>query len=125
MLRDGEIPSLSFRVSLAHPVVVQASTILILLLVPLVALGQLRFTTRIGNPTLTRTTRLTRLLGFPLSLQIFADTGANVITKGVWYPDKSMHTEKDPPLYLHITAVSPHSTFFGARIPLIPSPSRL
>lgn len=26
-------------------------------------------------------------------------------TKGVWYPDKSMATDKDPPLYLHITAV--------------------
>ena len=25
-------------------------------------------------------------------------------TKGVWYPDKSKATEKDPPLYLHITA---------------------
>ena len=25
-------------------------------------------------------------------------------TKGVWYPDKSM-ADKDPPLYLHVTAV--------------------
>lgn len=25
-------------------------------------------------------------------------------TKGVWHPDKSKATEKDPPLYLHISA---------------------
>ncbi|KAK4046242.1 hypothetical protein OIV83_006221 [Microbotryomycetes sp. JL201] len=36
--------------------------------------------------------------------QILADTGANVQSKGLWYPDKSMATDKDPPLYLHITA---------------------
>lgn len=24
-------------------------------------------------------------------------------TKGVWYPDKSKATDKDPPLYLHIS----------------------
>ncbi|GAA5871130.1 hypothetical protein JCM8547_001466 [Rhodosporidiobolus lusitaniae] len=40
----------------------------------------------------------------PTQQQILADTGAAVLTKGVWYPDKSMATEKDPPLYLHITA---------------------
>lgn len=45
----------------------------------------------------------------PTQQQILADTGASVLTKGVWYPDKSMATEKDPPLYLHITAV--RSTF--------------
>ncbi|KEI42610.1 uncharacterized protein L969DRAFT_57317 [Mixia osmundae IAM 14324] len=33
-------------------------------------------------------------------------TGASVTTKGQWYPDKSMATDKDPPLYLHITANS-------------------
>ncbi|GAA5967464.1 hypothetical protein JCM8115_000798 [Rhodotorula mucilaginosa] len=38
----------------------------------------------------------------PTQQQILADTGANVLTRGVWYPDKSMATEKDPPLYLHI-----------------------
>lgn len=27
-------------------------------------------------------------------------------TKGVWYPDKSKATEKDPPLYLHISAAT-------------------
>ena len=27
-------------------------------------------------------------------------------TKGVWYPDRSRATEKDPPLYLHIAASS-------------------
>jgi hypothetical protein len=25
-------------------------------------------------------------------------------TKGVWYPDRSKATEKDPPLYIHISA---------------------
>jgi hypothetical protein len=29
-----------------------------------------------------------------------------VTTKGVWYPDKSKATEKDPPLYLHISATT-------------------
>jgi len=29
-----------------------------------------------------------------------------VSTKGVWYPDRSRATEKDPPLYLHIAASS-------------------
>jgi hypothetical protein len=29
-----------------------------------------------------------------------------VTTKGVWYPDKSKATEKDPPLYLHISAAT-------------------
>ncbi|GAA5917487.1 hypothetical protein JCM6882_004898 [Rhodosporidiobolus microsporus] len=42
----------------------------------------------------------------PTQQQILAETGAAVLTKGVWYPDKSMATEKDPPLYLHITAES-------------------
>ena len=28
-------------------------------------------------------------------------------TKGVWYPDRSKATEKDPPLYLHISATTP------------------
>ena len=27
-------------------------------------------------------------------------------TKGVWYPDRSKATEKDPPLYLHLSASS-------------------
>ncbi|KAG8925038.1 hypothetical protein FRC03_003173 [Tulasnella sp. 419] len=36
--------------------------------------------------------------------QIHQETGASVTTKGVWYPDKSKATEKDPPLYLHISA---------------------
>lgn len=30
--------------------------------------------------------------------------GAVVSTKGVWYPDRNKATEKDPPLYLHVTA---------------------
>jgi hypothetical protein len=29
-----------------------------------------------------------------------------VSTKGVWYPDRSRATEKDPPLYLHIAAMT-------------------
>ena len=36
--------------------------------------------------------------------QINLETGANVTTKGVWYPDRSKASEKDPPLYLHISA---------------------
>ena len=36
--------------------------------------------------------------------QIHEETGATVATKGVWYPDRSKATEKDPPLYLHVTA---------------------
>ncbi|GAA6064284.1 hypothetical protein JCM10212_000950 [Sporobolomyces blumeae] len=42
----------------------------------------------------------------PTQQQILQDTGAAVLTKGVWYPDKAMATDKDPPLYLHITAES-------------------
>jgi hypothetical protein len=38
--------------------------------------------------------------------QIHEETGASVSTKGVWYPDRSKATEKDPPLYLHITATT-------------------
>ncbi|OAX35417.1 eukaryotic type KH-domain type I [Rhizopogon vinicolor AM-OR11-026] len=38
--------------------------------------------------------------------EIHEDTGASVSTKGVWYPDRSKATEKDPPLYLHISASS-------------------
>lgn len=38
--------------------------------------------------------------------QIHEDTGASVSTKGVWYPDRTKATEKDPPLYLHLSASS-------------------
>ncbi|KXN86187.1 hypothetical protein AN958_10375 [Leucoagaricus sp. SymC.cos] len=38
--------------------------------------------------------------------QIHDETGASVSTKGVWYPDRSKATERDPPLYLHITAAT-------------------
>ncbi|CEH12208.1 eukaryotic type kh-domain (kh-domain type i) [Ceraceosorus bombacis] len=38
--------------------------------------------------------------------QLFQETGASVSTKGTWYPDKSMATPQDPPLYLHIAATS-------------------
>lgn len=27
-------------------------------------------------------------------------------TKGIWYPDRNKATEKDPPLYLHVTAAT-------------------
>lgn len=36
--------------------------------------------------------------------QLHEDTGASVTTKGTWYPDKSLATLNDPPLYLHISA---------------------
>jgi hypothetical protein len=36
--------------------------------------------------------------------QIHEQTGASVSTKGVWYPDRTKATEKDPPLYLHLSA---------------------
>ncbi|KAF8067716.1 hypothetical protein FPV67DRAFT_1416494 [Lyophyllum atratum] len=36
--------------------------------------------------------------------QIHEETGASVGTKGVWYPDRSKATEKDPALYIHISA---------------------
>ncbi|EPQ53636.1 hypothetical protein GLOTRDRAFT_117004 [Gloeophyllum trabeum ATCC 11539] len=38
--------------------------------------------------------------------QIHDETGASVSTKGTWYPDRAKATEKDPPLYLHISASS-------------------
>ena len=34
------------------------------------------------------------------------ETGATVSAKGQWYPDRSMATSTDPPLYLHISAHS-------------------
>ncbi|KAF8555884.1 hypothetical protein OG21DRAFT_1602647 [Imleria badia] len=36
--------------------------------------------------------------------EIHEQTGASVSTKGVWYPDRTKATEKDPPLYLHLSA---------------------
>ncbi|TFK41531.1 hypothetical protein BDQ12DRAFT_733052 [Crucibulum laeve] len=36
--------------------------------------------------------------------QIHEETGASVGTRGVWYPDRTKATEKDPPLYIHISA---------------------
>ncbi|KAK2464010.1 hypothetical protein APHAL10511_003954 [Amanita phalloides] len=38
--------------------------------------------------------------------QIHEDTGASVSTKGTWYPDRTKATDRDPPLYLHISAPS-------------------
>ncbi|RPA90077.1 hypothetical protein L873DRAFT_1848999 [Choiromyces venosus 120613-1] len=34
------------------------------------------------------------------------DTGADVTTRGAYYPDKSMATPQNPPLYLHITSTT-------------------
>ncbi|KAL0940955.1 KH domain-containing protein [Colletotrichum truncatum] len=34
------------------------------------------------------------------------DTGADVTTRGSYYPDKSMATSANPPLYLHVTSTS-------------------
>ncbi|KAK9463920.1 uncharacterized protein V1516DRAFT_645849 [Lipomyces oligophaga] len=39
-------------------------------------------------------------------MMIKAETGADITTRGRYYPDSSQATEKDPPLYLHITAQS-------------------
>lgn len=38
------------------------------------------------------------------TFQVKADTGATVVTKGTWLPDRSKASERDPALYLHITA---------------------
>ncbi len=38
--------------------------------------------------------------------QIHRETGASITTKGTWYPDKALATKEDPPLYLHISAIS-------------------
>ncbi|KAI1315297.1 hypothetical protein EDD11_001029 [Mortierella claussenii] len=38
--------------------------------------------------------------------QIQRDTGADVTTRGQYYEDRSMATEKIPPLYLHVTAMT-------------------
>ncbi|KZO98466.1 eukaryotic type KH-domain (KH-domain type I) [Calocera viscosa TUFC12733] len=41
--------------------------------------------------------------------EISTETGASVTTKGTWYPDKSKATERDPPLYLHVSAKTQES----------------
>lgn len=38
--------------------------------------------------------------------QIHDETGASIGTRGVWYPDRTKATAKDPPLYIHISASS-------------------
>jgi hypothetical protein len=40
---------------------------------------------------------------------ISAETASVVTTKGTWVPDRSKATERDPPLYLHISANSQQS----------------
>ncbi|KAK9469862.1 hypothetical protein V1512DRAFT_201457 [Lipomyces arxii] len=37
---------------------------------------------------------------------IKTESGADVTTRGRYYPDKSMATEADPPLYLHVTSLT-------------------
>lgn len=39
-------------------------------------------------------------------IQVKANTGALVVTKGTWLPDRTKATEKDPPLYIHVSATS-------------------
>ncbi|KAF9110552.1 hypothetical protein BGX27_006188 [Mortierella sp. AM989] len=38
--------------------------------------------------------------------QLQRDTGADITTRGRYYSDRSLATEKDPPLYLHVTALT-------------------
>ncbi|KAJ6485648.1 hypothetical protein C8R45DRAFT_829396 [Mycena sanguinolenta] len=38
--------------------------------------------------------------------QIREEAGGSVSTKGVWYPDRTKATDRDPALYLHVTARS-------------------
>ncbi|EIW75207.1 hypothetical protein CONPUDRAFT_66132 [Coniophora puteana RWD-64-598 SS2] len=35
---------------------------------------------------------------------IHEETGASVSTKGTWYPDRTKASDRDPPLYLHLSA---------------------
>jgi len=39
-------------------------------------------------------------------LQIKDETGADVTTRGAYYPDKAMATPQNPPLYLHVTSTT-------------------
>ncbi|EJT99349.1 hypothetical protein DACRYDRAFT_82492 [Dacryopinax primogenitus] len=41
--------------------------------------------------------------------EISVETGASVTTKGTWYPDKTKASERDPPLYLHVSAKTKES----------------
>ncbi|KAJ7623702.1 KH domain-containing protein [Roridomyces roridus] len=38
--------------------------------------------------------------------EIRQEAGGSLSTKGTWYPDRTKATERDPPLYLHVTARS-------------------
>ncbi|PLW06430.1 hypothetical protein PCANC_23551 [Puccinia coronata f. sp. avenae] len=42
----------------------------------------------------------------PTQAEIQAETGCSVTTKGQWYPDRTKALDRDPPLYLHLTATS-------------------
>jgi hypothetical protein len=41
--------------------------------------------------------------------KIYMDTGAKVTTKGKYYPDIHLATDRDPPMYLHVEAPTPES----------------
>ncbi|KDN39953.1 hypothetical protein K437DRAFT_258837 [Tilletiaria anomala UBC 951] len=47
---------------------------------------------------------------------ILRETGASVTTKGTWYPDKSLATAQDPPLYLEVSAVNQETLDKGIRM---------
>ncbi|CAH7687465.1 hypothetical protein BY996DRAFT_4601163 [Phakopsora pachyrhizi] len=42
----------------------------------------------------------------PTQAEIQSETGCSVTTKGQWYPDRTKANDRDPPLYLHLTANS-------------------
>lgn len=42
----------------------------------------------------------------PTQAEIQQETGCSVTTKGQWYPDRTMANDRDPPLYLHLTATT-------------------
>ncbi|RUS25110.1 hypothetical protein BC938DRAFT_472612 [Jimgerdemannia flammicorona] len=58
---------------------------------------------------LAKTTSLHRRSLGATQTQIQKDTGADVTTRGKYYPDKNLATDEHPPLYLHVTAVSQDS----------------
>src|SRR5262249_32120923 len=51
-------------------------------------------------------------LSFPegaTQTQIQRETGADVTTRGTWFPDRSHSTPDNPPLYLHLSATTQES----------------
>ncbi|KAI9143250.1 hypothetical protein BKA69DRAFT_1026903, partial [Paraphysoderma sedebokerense] len=45
----------------------------------------------------------------PTQIEIKEKTGADIITRGKYYPDRNLATEKEPPLFLHIVAQTQES----------------